>query len=131
MKNPLAILALPVGSIMPAPDIESVLSSRPRGFCTAMALEFEAVVLAFRAHGGPRVLADDKDVICLARLNGTPPKAASAVSALEPIVQDLHHRFQPCGFGHTKEAETITENAYFPLTPSLRQAQPPRISALQ
>lgn len=96
-----------------------------------MALAFEAVALAFQAHGGPRVVADDKDVTSLARLNGTPPIAAAAVSALEPIVQDLHHRFQPCGFGHTKETETITENAYFPLTPSLRRAQPPRISAIQ
>lgn len=96
-----------------------------------MALAFEAVALAFQVHGAPRFLADDKDVTSPARLGGTPPKAASGVPAPELIVQDLHCPFQPCGFGHTKEAETITENAYFPLTPSLRQAQPPPISAIQ
>lgn len=116
---------------MPAPDIESVLSSRPRGFCTGMAGAVEVVALAFQAHGAPRFLADDKDVTLQALRNGTSAMATSRVSALEPIVQDLHHRFQPCGFGHAKEEETITENAHFPFTPSLRQAQPPRISAIQ
>lgn len=116
---------------MRVPDIESVLSPRPRGFCTGMALTFEAVALAFQAHGAPRFLADDKDATSLARLNGTPPMAALGLSALEPIMHDLHHRFPPCGFGHSKEAGTITENAHFPLTPSLRQAQPRRISAIQ
>lgn len=131
VKNPLAILALPVGSIMPAPDIESVLSSRPRGFCTGMALAFEAVALAFQAHGAPRFLVDDTGAASLAGLNGTPPMAASGVSALEPIARDLWRRSQPCGCGNTKEAETTAENSHVPLTSSLRQAQPHRISAIQ
>jgi len=131
VKNPLAILALPVGSMMPAPDIESVLSPRPRGFCTGTALAGEAVALAFQAHGTPRFLADDEDATSPAQLNGAPPMATSGVPAIEPIGQDLHRRFQPRGFGHTKEAAADSENSHFPLTPSLRQAQLPRISAIQ
>lgn len=116
---------------MPAPDIESVLSSRPLGFCTGMALAVETVVLAPGARRAPRFLADNTDVTSPARLNRTARMAASGGSALEPIGPDLHHRFQPRGFGHTNEAGTITENARFPLAPRWRQAQPLRISAVQ
>ena len=131
VKNPLAILALRVGSIMPAPDIESVLSSRPRGSCTGMARAFEAVAVALPAQGAPGFFADEKDATSAARLGGTPPMAASGGSAPELIVHDLHHHVQSSGFGRAPEPEPITENAYSPLTPGLRQAQPPRISAIQ
>ena len=117
---------------MPALEAEPDLSSRARQFWTGTVGTAEFVELAIQMDGTMRFSADDEDSTSPARLHG--PLAvvsASAAAVRGPIAQDLHHRAQPPGSGHSQEAATITENVHFPLTASLRQAPPSRISALR
>ena len=117
---------------MPALDAEPDLSSRARPSCTGAVCAAKIVELAIQVDGMPRFAADDENNTSPARLQGPPAVVStSGAAAPGPIAQDPYHRSQPSGLGHSQDAETIAENAHFPLPPGLRQAQPPRISALQ
>lgn len=117
---------------MPALDAVPDHPSRVHQFCTGTVCAAAIADLAVRIDGTLRFSANEEDDTSPARIHG--PFAvvpASAAAVRGPIARDLHHRSQPSSSGHPQEAETITENVHFPLTPSLRQAQPPRTSALQ
>lgn len=117
---------------MPALDAEPDLSSRARHFCTGAVCAAKIVELAVQVGGMPRFAADGEDTASRAWLHGPLAVAStSGAAAPGPIAQVPHRRSQLSGLGHSQEAETITENAHSPHPPSLRQAQPPRISALQ
>lgn len=124
--------ALPDGATMPALDAPPSLSSRARQVCTGTVCAVEIVEVAVRMDGTLRCSANDEDVTSPARLHAPlTVVSASAAAVRGPIARDLHHRSQQSGLRHWQEAETITENAHFQLTPSLRQAPPSRISALR
>ena len=126
------ILALPDGATMPALDAQPSLSPRARQVCTGTVCAAEIIEVAARMDGTLRCSANDEDVTSPARLHGPlTVVSASAAAVRGPIARDLHHRSQPSGSGHPQGAKTITENAHFQLTPSLRQAPPSRISALR
>lgn len=117
---------------MPALDAPPSLSSRARQVCTGTVCAAEIVEVAVRMDGTQRFAANEEDDTSPARIHG--PLAvvpASAAAVRGPIARDPHHRSQPSSLGHSQEAETITENVHFPLTPSLGQGQLPRLSALR